>query len=85
LTACWIVNLEIYGNVVQLLPSIAGPGTFTEGHVSGPIPMRKAGAETTRGWVLKLHASLNRIMIDGAGMCGGLSFSQMAATGNQCH
>jgi ferredoxin--NADP+ reductase len=71
LTACWIVNLEIYGNVVQLLPSIAGPGTFTEGHVSGPIPMMKAAAEATREWGLKLHASLNPIMIDGTGMCGG--------------
>jgi ferredoxin--NADP+ reductase len=60
-----------HGNVVQLLLSLAGPGTFTEGHVIGPIPMMRAAAETTRGWGLKLHASLNPIMIDGTGMCGG--------------
>jgi ferredoxin--NADP+ reductase len=59
------------GNVVQLLQSIAGPGTFEEGHVIGPIPMMKAAAEATRDWGLKLHASLNPVMIDGTGMCGG--------------
>jgi ferredoxin--NADP+ reductase len=60
-----------HGNVVQLLLSIAGPETFTEGHVIGPIPMMKAAAEATRAWPLKLHASLNPVMIDGTGMCGG--------------
>jgi NAD(P)H-flavin reductase len=59
------------GNVVQLLQSMAGPGTFDEGHVIGPIPMMKAAANATRDWGLKLHASLNPIMIDGTGMCGG--------------
>ena len=59
------------GNVVQLLHSLAGPGTFDEGHVIGPIPMMKAAAEATRHWGLKLHASLNPVMIDGTGMCGG--------------
>ncbi|MBI5281598.1 MAG: sulfide/dihydroorotate dehydrogenase-like FAD/NAD-binding protein [Candidatus Solibacter usitatus] len=60
-----------HGNVVQLLKSLAGPGTFSEGHVIGPIPMMKAAAEATRDWGLKLHASLNPVMIDGTGMCGG--------------
>jgi ferredoxin--NADP+ reductase len=59
------------GNVVQLLRSLAGPGTFEEGHVIGPIPMMKAAADATRDWGLKLHASLNPVMIDGTGMCGG--------------
>lgn len=60
-----------HGNVVQLLQSLAGPDTFQEGHVIGPIPMMKAAAEATRGWNMKLHASLNPVMIDGTGMCGG--------------
>jgi len=60
-----------HGNVVQMLLSLATPGTFSEGHVIGPIPMMKAAAEATRGWGLKLHASLNPVMIDGTGMCGG--------------
>lgn len=60
-----------HGNVVQLLQSMAAPGAFDEGHVIGPIPMMKAAAEATRDWGLKLHASLNPVMIDGTGMCGG--------------
>jgi ferredoxin/flavodoxin---NADP+ reductase len=59
------------GNVVSLLKTLAGPGTFDEGHVIGPIPMMKAAADATRDWGLKLHASLNPVMIDGTGMCGG--------------
>jgi len=59
------------GNVVQMLLSLAGPGAFAEGHVIGPIPMMKAAAEATRDWGMKLHASLNPVMIDGTGMCGG--------------
>lgn len=64
-----------HGNVVQFLKSMAGPGKFDEGHVIGPIPMMKAAAEATRDWGLKLHASLNPVMIDGTGMCGGCRVS----------
>jgi ferredoxin--NADP+ reductase len=60
-----------HGNVVQLLQAVAGPGTFSAGHVIGPIPMMKAAAEATRSWGMKLYASLNPVMIDGTGMCGG--------------
>lgn len=64
-----------HGNVVGLLESVAGPGDFDEGHVIGPIPMMKAVAEATRGWGMMLHASLNPVMIDGTGMCGGCRVS----------
>jgi ferredoxin/flavodoxin---NADP+ reductase len=64
-----------HGNVVQLLLNLAGPDSFSEGHVIGPIPMMKAAAEATRNWGLKLHASLNPVMIDGTGMCGGCRVS----------
>jgi ferredoxin/flavodoxin---NADP+ reductase len=60
-----------HGNVLQLLQSIAKPGDFDIGHVIGPIPMMKAVANATRDWGMKLYASLNPIMIDGTGMCGG--------------
>ena len=33
--------------------------------------MMKAAAEATRSWGLKLYSSLNPVMIDGTGMCGG--------------
>jgi ferredoxin--NADP+ reductase len=60
-----------HGNVLQLLQSIAKPGDFDIGHVIGPIPMMKAVANATRDWGMKLYASLNPVMIDGTGMCGG--------------
>jgi ferredoxin/flavodoxin---NADP+ reductase len=37
----------------------------------GPIPMMKAVAETTRPYKIKTVVSLNPIMVDGTGMCGG--------------
>jgi ferredoxin--NADP+ reductase len=41
----------------------------------GPIPMMKAVAETTRPHGIKTVVSLNSIMIDGTGMCGGCRVS----------
>jgi glutamate synthase (NADPH/NADH) small chain len=40
-------------------------------HVIGPIPMMRAASEVTREWKVPTFASLNPIMIDGTGMCGG--------------
>ncbi len=37
----------------------------------GPLPMMKAVAELTRPYGIKTICSLNPIMIDGTGMCGG--------------
>lgn len=37
----------------------------------GPVPMMKAVAEMTRGQKIETIVSLNPIMIDGTGMCGG--------------
>ena len=37
----------------------------------GPIPMMRAVAETTRPFRIKTVVSLNSIMVDGTGMCGG--------------
>lgn len=37
----------------------------------GPIPMMKAVADVTRPYNIKTVVSLNPIMIDGTGMCGG--------------
>ncbi len=37
----------------------------------GPIPMMKFVSETTRPYEIKTIVSLNPIMIDGTGMCGG--------------
>lgn len=37
----------------------------------GPIPMMKAVAEATRPYGIKTVVSLNPVMVDGTGMCGG--------------
>jgi len=37
----------------------------------GPIPMMKAIAELTRPYGIKTIVSLNPVMVDGTGMCGG--------------
>ena len=41
----------------------------------GPIPMMKAVAEVTRPHAIPTVASLNPIMVDGTGMCGGCRVS----------
>jgi ferredoxin/flavodoxin---NADP+ reductase len=64
-------SFGFHGNVIELLRNTASPGDFDEGHIIGPIPMMQAGADATRDWGLKLHASLNPVLIDGTGMCGG--------------
>jgi ferredoxin/flavodoxin---NADP+ reductase len=42
---------------------------------AGPIAMMRAVAETTRPYGVSTVASLNPIMIDGTGMCGGCRVS----------
>lgn len=37
----------------------------------GPVPMMRAVAEVTRPYRIKTMVSLNPIMVDGTGMCGG--------------
>ena len=44
---------------------------FDEVVAVGPLPMMRAVVETTRPIKLKTIVSLNPIMIDGTGMCGG--------------
>ncbi|HNQ22123.1 MAG TPA: sulfide/dihydroorotate dehydrogenase-like FAD/NAD-binding protein [Phycisphaerae bacterium] len=39
--------------------------------MAGPVPMMRAVAEVTRPYGVKTIASLNPIMVDGTGMCGG--------------
>ena len=38
---------------------------------AGPVPMMKAVADVTRPYGIKTIVSLNPIMVDGTGMCGG--------------
>jgi len=65
----------LHGTVVDLMrdwragqPAVPPCGIV---HVIGPIPMMRAAAALTREWGVRTLASLNPIMVDGTGMCGG--------------
>jgi ferredoxin--NADP+ reductase len=62
-----------HGNVVELMRSWRSKQASAPAivHVIGPIPMMRAAANLTREWTVPTFASLNPIMIDGTGMCGG--------------
>jgi len=68
-------SVGFHGNVVQLMNQWPRPADLAMVHVIGPIPMMRAAAEATRGWGVPTFASLNPIMIDGTGMCGGCRIS----------
>jgi ferredoxin--NADP+ reductase len=48
----------------------SGP-TIGAVYAIGPLPMMKAVAELTRSYGVHTLVSLNTIMVDGTGMCGG--------------
>ena len=60
------------GNVcVPLKELLEGGKQFDEVITIGPLIMMKFVCETTRPYAIKTIASMNPIMIDGTGMCGG--------------
>jgi NAD(P)H-flavin reductase len=63
----------LHGTVVDLMRAwrAANPGPVGTAHVIGPIPMMRYAAAVTREWGVPTYASLNPIMVDGTGMCGG--------------
>jgi len=63
----------VHGTVVDLMRvwRKGNDGELGLAHVIGPIPMMRAAAEVTREWGVHTYASLNPIMVDGTGMCGG--------------
>jgi NAD(P)H-flavin reductase len=63
----------LHGTVVDLMRAWRGSNACALGaaHVIGPIPMMRAAAALTREWGVLTYASLNPIMVDGTGMCGG--------------
>ena len=60
------------GLVTQKLELLLGQGTpIARVLAIGPIPMMQAVADVTRPRGIKTIVSLNPIMVDGTGMCGG--------------
>jgi ferredoxin--NADP+ reductase len=61
-----------HGFVTQKLLEIINSGQKVDFVLAiGPIPMMRAVAETTRPFGIKTVVSLNPVMVDGTGMCGG--------------
>jgi ferredoxin--NADP+ reductase len=61
-----------HGFVTQKLKEIIDSGKKIDFVLAiGPIPMMKAVSETTKPFGIKTVVSLNPVMVDGTGMCGG--------------
>ncbi len=61
-----------HGFVTQKLQELIDQGKQIDFVLAiGPIPMMRAIAEVTRPYKIKTMVSLNPIMVDGTGMCGG--------------
>jgi len=61
-----------HGLVIDVLRRLIEQGTRIDLALAvGPIPMMKAVADLTRAPGIRTVVSLNPIMIDGTGMCGG--------------
>jgi ferredoxin--NADP+ reductase len=63
-------SLGRHGLVTDVLPDVLGDGTAVV-YAAGPVPMMQAVAELTRPLRIPTIVSLNPIMVDGTGMCGG--------------
>lgn len=65
-----------HGFVTDMLQKLIDEGTKVDFVLAiGPIPMMKAVSEVTKPYSIKTVVSLNPIMIDGTGMCGGCRVS----------
>jgi len=61
-----------HGFVTQKLQELINSGKKIDFVLAiGPIPMMRAVAETTRPYNIPTVVSLNPVMVDGTGMCGG--------------
>ena len=58
----------VTGRLQELLAAGAG---YTSCFAVGPMPMMRAVAEASSRWSLPALVSLDPLMIDGTGMCGG--------------
>ncbi len=55
----------------QLKDLLDGPHGIKAVYAIGPLPMMKAVSNLTRPYGVHTYVSLNTIMVDGTGMCGG--------------
>lgn len=73
-----------HGFVTEILKEVLDKGDVKLVVGIGPVPMMKALANLTRPYEVKTLVSLNPIMIDGTGMCGGCRVSVGGETKFAC-
>lgn len=64
-------SLGVKGFVTQALQGVLEEGGVDIVYTAGPMPMMRAISNLTRPFGVKTMVSLNPVMIDGTGMCGG--------------
>ena len=72
------------GFVTEALADVIAAGGIDEVFAVGPVPMMRAVAEMTRPAGLKTTVSLNPVMVDGTGMCGGCRVTVHGETRYAC-
>ena len=60
-----------HGFVTQALKDLLDAGGIDAVYAVGPVPMMRAVSEMTLPYDVETMVSLNAIMVDGTGMCGG--------------
>ena len=72
------------GFVTQALDDVLKAGGVDAVYAVGPVPMMRAVSELTRPFGVPTLVSLNAIMVDGTGMCGGCRVSIDGKTRYAC-
>jgi ferredoxin--NADP+ reductase len=72
------------GFVTEALKDELERGGVDEVYAIGPVPMMRACSEMTRPYGVSTTVSLNAIMVDGTGMCGGCRVSVGGKTKYAC-
>jgi ferredoxin--NADP+ reductase len=72
------------GFVTEALKDELERGGVDEVYAIGPVPMMRACSELTRPYGVSTTVSLNAIMVDGTGMCGGCRVSIGGKTKYAC-
>jgi ferredoxin--NADP+ reductase len=72
------------GFVTEALKDILAAGGIDEVFAVGPVPMMRAVVALTKPAAVKTTVSLNPIMVDGTGMCGGCRVSVDGETRYAC-
>ena len=72
------------GFVTEALKDLLEAGGVDAVYAVGPVPMMRAVSELTRPYGVPTTVSLNAIMVDGTGMCGGCRVSVGGETRYAC-